>query len=193
MLEELDLFSPAITGTDQPSVKFLRWAEGYLSSGKSDPAHNKTLSFGNCMLRIPGSHNSKCVRANNGVLNEEKTEVKIIHEWNGHRPSIMLLIGSFHAYLVDQKIKQKRRERQQRRRQAQKYSMTTTIEITPGTISWIEKLLTMTIPDNRKYCIWRILAPYLVVVRPNIGDIIAYRHGLHFCQEVYPYRNRKKV
>ena len=27
----------------------------------------------------------------------------------------------------------------------------------------------------------------LIVVLPNIGDIIAYRHGLHFCcQEVYP-------
>jgi hypothetical protein len=47
VLEELGLFSPAVTGTDHPSVKFLRWAEAYLSAGKSDPAHNKTVSFGN--------------------------------------------------------------------------------------------------------------------------------------------------
>src|SRR5215207_8636372 len=34
----------------------------------------------------------------------------------------------------------------------------------------------------------------LAVVLANIGDNIAYRHGLHFrCQEVYPYRNQKKV
>ncbi|CAN5235912.1 hypothetical protein BH18THE2_BH18THE2_34620 [soil metagenome] len=33
----------------------------------------------------------------------------------------------------------------------------------------------------------------LTVVLPYIGDNIAYRHGLHFCQEVYPYRNQKKV
>ena len=33
----------------------------------------------------------------------------------------------------------------------------------------------------------------LDVVLPDIGDIIAYRHGLHSCEEVYPYRNRKKV
>ncbi|CAN5534468.1 hypothetical protein BH18THE2_BH18THE2_41010 [soil metagenome] len=34
----------------------------------------------------------------------------------------------------------------------------------------------------------------LVVVLANIGDNIAYRHGLHFCcQEVYPNRNQKKV
>jgi hypothetical protein len=30
----------------------------------------------------------------------------------------------------------------------------------------------------------------LIVVLANIGDIIAYRHGLHFCEEVYPHTNR---
>ena len=35
---------------------------------------------------------------------------------------------------------------------------------------------------------------HLIVVLSNIGDIIAYGHGLHFCcQEVYLYRNQKKV
>jgi Primase X len=67
-------------------------------------------------------------------------------------------------YLVDQKIKQNQRDRQQQRRQSQKYYLTTT-EITVGTISWIEKLLTMPIADYRKYCIWHILAPYLINVR----------------------------
>ena len=27
-------------------------------------------------------------------------------------------------------------------------------------------------------------------VLPDIGDIITYKHGLHSCQEVYPYRNQ---
>ena len=31
------------------------------------------------------------------------------------------------------------------------------------------------------------------VVFTDIGDIIAYKHGLHFCEEVYPYRNQDKV
>jgi hypothetical protein len=161
VLEELELFSPAAIGTNQPSVKFLRWAEDYLSSGKSDPAHTKTLSFGNCMLRVPGSHNSKCVNANNSVLSA-KTEVKVIQEWDGHRPTIMLLIGSFHAYLVNQKLKQNQRDRQQQRRQ---YGTTSGIAPETAMISWIEKLLTMSIPDYRKYCIWRILAPYLINIR----------------------------
>ena len=33
----------------------------------------------------------------------------------------------------------------------------------------------------------------LVVVLSYIGDNITYQHGLHFCQEVYPYRNQNKV
>jgi hypothetical protein len=37
---------------------------------------------------------------------------------------------------------------------------------------------------------WKVL---LLVVFIYIGDNIAYRHGLHFCQEVYPYRNQNKV
>ena len=32
----------------------------------------------------------------------------------------------------------------------------------PGSIGWIEDLLQTPIADQRKYCIWRILAPYLV-------------------------------
>ena len=34
---------------------------------------------------------------------------------------------------------------------------------------------------------------YLIVVLTDIGDIIAYKHGLHFCEEVYPYRNQHEV
>ena len=33
----------------------------------------------------------------------------------------------------------------------------------------------------------------LDVVLPYIDDNIAYQHGLHFCQEVYSYRNQNKV
>lgn len=165
VLEELDLFSPAVTGTDQPSVKFLRWAEKYLSNGKSDPMHNRTQSFGNCLLRVPGSHNSKCVNANNGVLDSDKTAMKILQKWNGQRPTMMLLIGSFHAHLVDQKMRQNQRDK---RRRYQKYGAIT--GVVPSIIPWIEKLMTMSLPDYRKYCIWRILAPYLINVRKFPDD-----------------------
>ena len=46
-------------GVPNISVKFLRYVESYLSLKKSDASHNNTVSFNNCMLRIPGSINSK--------------------------------------------------------------------------------------------------------------------------------------
>ena len=73
---------------DNVSSKFLRFAEWYLSSGLSDSAHNSTVSLKNCMLRIPGSLNSK-----------NHAQVKIVKRWDGKRPHINLLIGTFCAHL----------------------------------------------------------------------------------------------
>jgi hypothetical protein len=56
------------------------------------------------MLRIPGSQNSKCIVAGTN------SEIKIIQRWDGYRPKINLLLGSFYAYLVNQQIKEKKRE-----------------------------------------------------------------------------------
>ena len=39
----------------------------------------------------------------------------------------------------------------------------------------------------------QVISNLLSVVLPYIGDNIAYQHGLHFCQEVYSYRNQNKV
>ena len=41
--------------------------------------------------------------------------------------------------------------------------------------------------------LFRAAVTQLGVVLPYIGDNIAYQHGLHFCQEVYSYRNQNKV
>jgi hypothetical protein len=59
VLEETKAFSKY----EEPSKRLLRFAEWYLSNGKADFNHYN-ISFGNCMLRIPGSHNSKCVQRN---------------------------------------------------------------------------------------------------------------------------------
>jgi len=74
-----------------PSRKFIQFAEPYLSNNKSDPEHSRGLSFKNCMIRIPGSFNSK-----NGKLEE----VKIIQKWDGNRPSIKPLLYRFDLYLL---------------------------------------------------------------------------------------------
>jgi hypothetical protein len=56
----------------------------------------------------------------------------------------------------------------------------------PEAISWIEKLLTMSIADHRKYCIWHILAPYLINVRKlqNNDAADTIREWLKRCNSV---------
>jgi hypothetical protein len=79
-----------------PSRKFIQFAEYYLSDNKADPCHTKGLSFKNCMIRIPGSINSK-----SGL-----EEVKIIQRWNGYRPNIKPLLFRFDLYLLVSKSKE---------------------------------------------------------------------------------------
>ena len=94
------------------------------------------------MPRIPGTYNSK----NNAV-------VKIIRKWDNDRPEITLLLGSFCAYLRDQKLKE------QRVIQQNASSVNSSVA---ENIPWIDTLLQTTVSNGRKYCIWRILVPYLV-------------------------------
>lgn len=144
VLEDINEFS----NIEQVSVRFLRFSEWYLSSGKSDSVHNNTVSLNNCMLRIPRTYNSK----NNG-------QVRIIKKWDGNRPDISLLIGSFCAYLKDKKIKQERMTNIQNQKASVKFAEA------HNHVVWIEKLLQTPIQDHRKYCIWRIFGPYLLNVR----------------------------
>ena len=127
---------------DQVSTKFLRFAEWYLSSGKSDPAHNSTVSLNNCMLRIPGTYNSK-----------NNAQVSTVRRWDNNRPRITLLLGSFCAYLKDQQLREQSFLQQ---------NAATMISSTTENIPWIERLLQTAVSNGRKYSIWRILVPYLV-------------------------------
>ena len=138
-----------------------RFAEWYLSNGKADSNHFCNVSLGNCLLRIAGSHNSKCIAKNSNVA-DLSTQVRIIQQWNGERAPIYLLIGSFHAYLVDQKYKEMKEL--QRYRKNKNY-LPKASRNSNNSIPWIEKLLQTPINDYRKYAVWRILAPYLVNVR----------------------------
>ena len=81
---------------DNPSVKFIRFAEYCLTGGKSDPFHNP--SFKSCMMRIPGSLNSKYPAG--------KNKVTIFQKWDGYRPPMNLLLLEFYDHLVEQKIKE---------------------------------------------------------------------------------------
>ncbi|MGA9841454.1 MAG: hypothetical protein WBQ25_03995 [Nitrososphaeraceae archaeon] len=58
VLESQDVFAEYIS-TRECSRKFLQFAERFLSDDKADVCHWKGVSFKNCMLRVPGSINSK--------------------------------------------------------------------------------------------------------------------------------------
>jgi hypothetical protein len=139
---------------EKPSETFLRFAEWYLSDRKADNNHYNTLSFRNCLLRIPGSYNSKLI-LKHGNAADESTQVKIVQKWDGFRPNIKLLLGNFHAYLIDKRITELRKYHELKHRGRPEGDK----------ILWIERLLQTPITDNRKYCVWRILTPYLVNAR----------------------------
>ena len=96
------------------------------------------------MLRIPGSVNSK-----NGQT------VRVVKRWNGFKPSIRFLLGTFHAWLVNQRRTEMPWNRQISCRQRQQ----------GGNIQWIENLLKTPIADYRKLAIWHIFAPYMLNIR----------------------------
>ena len=161
ILEEYDIFSDF----DQPSKVFLKFAEQYLSKNKSDASHNP--SFKSCMVRIPGSHNSKCILDG---MSDTSTEIKIIQKWDGFRPKINLLLGSFHVYLVDLKLKERAELKKSKRRHCFVNLDNNNNDNSSNTIGWIERLLQTPIEDYRKNAINLILAPYLITIRKYSYD-----------------------
>jgi hypothetical protein len=154
---------------ENPSLKFIRFAEFYLTSGKSDPSHSP--SFKSCMIRIPGTYNSKYSHGRN--------EVKIIQKWDGYRPPMKLLLDAFHAYLEDQKIK----EINLRKRIEKRFGITGDKS---NSISWIETLLQTPVVDYRKNAIGLILAPYLINIKklPYDNASATLKDWLRMCSQL---------
>lgn len=154
----------------EPSKEFLRFVERYLSNNKCDSVHNNTVSFSNCMLRIPNSLNSKCIEGDN--------QVTIKRRWdNKSRLPAKLLLGDFLTYLLDQK---RNKEQELAKKCAKPYHHPNSSNKNNNSflpIDWIELLLQTPLKDYRKYCIWRILSPYLIVKRK-----IAYNESYNIIQ-----------
>jgi hypothetical protein len=85
-LKNIDYFTK---WSKEPNKDFIRFLEPLLSP-KADPNHYQNVSMNNCLLRVPGSINSKT-----------KTEVKVKQRWNGDRPDIKYVYADFIAYLID--------------------------------------------------------------------------------------------
>ncbi|MGB6528533.1 MAG: hypothetical protein WBF33_10540 [Candidatus Nitrosopolaris sp.] len=73
----------------EPSRRLMQYAEKLVTDNKGDQCHCSTVSFNNCMIRIPVSYNSKCVQFNDmgKVVNiSPESEVKMLQRWDGYRP-----------------------------------------------------------------------------------------------------------
>src|SRR5262249_8057979 len=138
----------------------------------------------NCMLRIPGSFNSKYIQFSsdgrgNIISISPEAEVRIVKRWDGNIPRIGgALLTQYYTYRQFAAIRDIRK-RNREEHVARKYGKP--MRNRPGdlnSIQWIEKLLGNPIDaEGRYYCVWRVLAPYLITAkrlsRSDAFDIIS--------------------
>jgi hypothetical protein len=172
---------------DQASRKFMWFEERLITDNKADENHVHTVSFHNCMLRIPGSLNSRCVQLDDrgkiiGDIPPE-AEVRIIQRWDDNRPSIERLLTPYYIWLQAEAIK----EIQRRRREEQKSSKYRRRLGDKKTIGWIERLHDKPLDDFRKYCIWRVLVPYFINNKglSRLETFNAIKSWLDKCNSLY--------
>ncbi len=82
----------------EPSRRLMHYAEKLVTDNKADSCHSNTVSFNNCMIRIPGSYNPKYIGFNEEgkVVNiPPKSEVRIIQKWDGYRLNIRWLLKGY--------------------------------------------------------------------------------------------------
>lgn len=164
IFEQLDYLSEFRNNLNiQLSRSFLRFAEHYLSCGYCDIEHNKDTSFKNCMLRIPGTYNSKCLFSyrNKGIKNTD-SQIKVIKRWDQRsRVPIKLLLGDFYAWLIDESNRLKNRSFKDQKSLGLNKNLNNSNNAS-YTIYWIEKLLKTAIDDGRKRILLYILPRYLI-------------------------------
>lgn len=82
----------------------MRSAEKYFTNSRADRQHSPSVK--SCLIRIPGTFNSK---------NSE--EVRIVQRWNGEWPPIQLITTDLMVYLIQKRIdKIQEKEKEQKLR-----------------------------------------------------------------------------
>jgi hypothetical protein len=161
ILEEYETFYEFTKYIDKDLTSiFIQFAEEYFTDYTADHLHNPTVK--SCLLRIPGSLNSKCI-----PNKEQDREVRIIQKWDGKRPPIQPLLRDFRRWLIQKRIDDIEELKRQEKSHAKFQIVASQNESNAiDKIKWIEKgILENPLPDHRKYIIWRILSPYLLNVK----------------------------
>ena len=93
ILEEYETFYEFTKYVDKDLTSmFIQFAEEYFTDYAADRLHNPTVK--SCLVRIPGSLNSKC------VVEGEDAEINIMQRWDGNRPSIQPMLREFRRWLI---------------------------------------------------------------------------------------------
>ena len=182
ILEEYETFYEFTKYLDKDLTSmFIQFAEEYLTDYSTDRLHNPTVK--SCLLRIPGSLNSKCIP--NKV---QDAEVKIVQRWDGKRPSIQPLLRDFRRWLIHKRIDDIEELKEQEKKRGRFQIIASQNQSKAITkIKWIEKgILEHPLPDHRKYIIWRILSPYLLNVKklPKEESYSVMKDWLDRCNEL---------
>jgi len=149
----LELISELRELSKEPSTLLLRFIETAFTNKKNDSQHYP--SFKSCMLRIPGTINSK-----------NKSEIRIIQKFDKNNiPKIdNSILRQFRLYLADLDIKRKLNERNEKRYYVKNsYILTGSM---PKCYQWIEdQLIKKPISDYRKRTIDLVLVPYFINIK----------------------------
>ena len=153
------------------SEAFMQFAEDFFTSGKADPNHRP--KYKTCLIRIPDTFNSKCL---NRGLSLEDSKVRILQKWNGKRMDGEAITHEFMIWLTKQEInhiKSSSNKPHSLKKNKSKYlgsGESHRQNKSSSRIEWIEHLLQIPIEDQRKYCLWRIIGPYLLNVK-HISEV----------------------
>lgn len=154
-LESIDRFHKFIPYIDNDlTTEFMRFAEYYFSSNKSDSNHRPSIR--SCLIRIPGTINPKYSKP-----------IRIIQKWDGITSPINYILKDFEIYLIQKRIDKLKDAKKKKKNfyNKDKHIHELSRYFSSKNIKWIEKLLVTPMEDNRKICLWLILIPYLLNIK----------------------------
>ena len=92
----------------------MQFEERLLTDSNGDQSHWSTVSFNNCMLRIPCSLNSSYIKLDKGRIVDipYDARVRIEKYWDGNTPTVgRLLLMQYYSYLQFTEIRDVRKQR----------------------------------------------------------------------------------
>ena len=154
------------------TTEFMRFAAKYFTNNQKDPKHNPSTK--SCLIRVPETINSKY-----------NFKVEIRQKWDGKEANANII-----ALYFQDNMMQIRSEYVKKTNGKVNYTHI-------NKIGWIEKLLETPLADNRKYCLWKILIPYLANIKklPKYEIVSILIEWLDKCDRIksIDFRSQSKI